>query len=90
MQFFFTHDLRRTTTNTVAKFIALAGARTDCAASSAIFGACKKALFHRMFCNSRLASDLRVIGRARSGVASVNDVVMCAHDVSKARAIHIA
>jgi hypothetical protein len=89
MQIFFSHDLRRTRTNTVAKNLTIAGEKNDCAAPSAIFKAYKKALFHRMFCNSRLAGDLRSIGRARSVVMTMNEVVKRAHHVSNARAIHI-
>ena len=89
MQIFFAHDLRRTRTNTVAKIVALADEKNDCVAAFSIFEAYKKALFHRTFCNSRLAGDLRRISRARSVVMTTNDVVKRAHDVSNARAIHM-
>jgi hypothetical protein len=89
MQIFFAHDLRRTRTNAVAKIFAIAGEKNDCVAVTAIFEACKKALFHRMFCNSRLAGDLRGLSRARGAVLSVKGVVTRAHDVSDVRAIHI-
>jgi hypothetical protein len=89
MQIFFSHDLRRTRTNSVAKILTITGEKNDCAAPPAIFKAYKKALFYRMFCNSRLAGDLRSIGRARSVVMTMNDVVKRAHHVSNARAIHI-
>jgi hypothetical protein len=89
MQFFFAHNLRRTRTNTIAKIVAIVGEKNDCAAPPAFFGAYKKALFHRTFCNSRLAGDLRRIGRARSVVLTMNDAVTHAHDVSNALAIHM-
>lgn len=71
------------------KNFAIAGEKNDSVAAVAIFEACKKALFHRMFCNSRLTGDLRGIRRARSAVMSANAAVMCVHDVSDALAIHI-
>jgi hypothetical protein len=85
----FANNLQRTRTNTVAKIFAIAGEKNHCAASLAIFKACKKALFNRTFCNSRLAGDLRCIVRARSVVMTTNDVVKRAHDVSNTLAMHI-
>jgi hypothetical protein len=52
-------------------------------------GACKKALFYRVFCNSRLAGDLQGFYRAREGVVLATDVFTTAHDVPDACAIHI-
>jgi hypothetical protein len=89
MQIFFAHDLRRTRTNTVAKIFTPADGKNDCVAPLMFFGACKKALFHRTFRNSRLAGDLHCVVRARSVVMTINDVVKRAHDVSNARAIHM-
>ena len=89
MQIIFAHHLRCTRTNTVAKIFAIAGEKNHCAALFAIFRACKKALFYRMFCNSRLAGDLRGIGRAHRAIMTADDAVLRAHDVSEACAIHI-
>jgi hypothetical protein len=54
----FAHDLRRTTGRSVAKAIAVAGEKMCCKGRAMKLQACKKALFHRTFCNSRLTGDL--------------------------------
>jgi hypothetical protein len=53
----FAHHLRRTTARAVAKAISIAGEKMCGKARAMNFKACKKALFYRMFCNSRFAGD---------------------------------
>jgi hypothetical protein len=89
MQNIFAQDLRCTKRPAVAKAIAIAGEKTCCTARAKNLGACKNALFYRVFCNSRLAGDLQGFYRARDAVMSANDVFTTAHDVSDACAIHI-
>jgi hypothetical protein len=89
MQNIFAHDLQCTRRRAVAKTVAIADEKTCCTARAKKLSACKKALFYRVFCNSRLAGDLQGFYRARDGAVLATDVFTTAHDVSDACAIHI-
>jgi len=89
VQNIFAQHLRCTRSIDVAKFFAPMVGKYRRTLREVKIRWCKKALFHRMIFNSRLAGDLRGIGRARSVVMTMNDVVTRAHHVSNARAIHI-
>jgi hypothetical protein len=89
VQNIFAQHLRCTRSINVAKFFALMVGKCRRASRKAKIRGCKKALFHRTFFDSAAMRKLKARCRERSVFVSVNDVVLCMHDVLRDAAIHI-